>query len=651
VSPLLAATETPNLWALYVYLAVVTAAAFALARLRLWRWLAVTALVCGAVWALPGISAAFDGDIGPAGFHAIAGFCLAALLIVAGLFWGPEAPPDRVDALSSAAVAIYAVIAALTVLYGGHDPGALAVFAVLAAATVAAAWRSGAAAAALPAVAVLAALVVVTWTVRMETVHLVVPGPGPDPSLSDLMLHYVTGAYFAALFGIAGYGAQGRYGTAAIPLIWAAVAVLTPIAILITLYYQIHGLERSLPFAAAAVGLAAWFAVASERLQNWRPAQSEPDLQVLPAGIPAAAALNAAGSVAALALALTFALDKGWLTVSLALMAPGIAFVANRRPLPLLRWIAAAMAALVVVRIGHEPRIVGDDLGTTPFFNWLLWGYGVPALAFWGAGFMLRRRADDTPSRMLDAAAILFSVLFLFLEIRHYMTGGDIYAHHGGLAETALQLCALIAAAIGLERLRQRSGNVIHDAGALIVAALALLLISPLLSHDNPRITDEPVGGPFLNLILLGYGLPAVLAVTLALVARGGRGMAYRMVAAGAAVLLSLYYLTLEVMRLYHGEVLTGAVSDAESYTFSAVWLAFGVALLFIALLLDSKPTRLASVAVVTIATAKVFIIDLAALAGFWRALSFIGLGAVLVGIGYLYQRVLFPAQRPAAPS
>jgi uncharacterized membrane protein len=33
-----------------------------------------------------------------------------------------------------------------------------------------------------------------------------------------------------------------------------------------------------------------------------------------------------------------------------------------------------------------------------------------------------------------------------------------------------------------------------------------------------------------------------------------------------------------------------------------------------------------------------------------YRALSFIGLGLVLVGIGLLYQRLLFPPQRPGAP-
>jgi uncharacterized membrane protein len=644
LSPLLAPSPTPNFWALYVYLAVATAAAFALARLRLWRWLAITALAFGALWAWPGFDNALAGDAGPVGLHAIAGFGLAALLIVAGLFWGPATEPDRADALSSAAVSVYLVIAALTVLFSSHATGALATFALLTAATVAVAWRSSAAAAALPVAAVAAALVIVTWSVKPELEHLIAPGPGPDPSASDLALHYVTGAFFAALFGISGYLAQGRdiharYGKAAIPLIWAAVAVLTPVAILITLYYQIHGLERSLLFAAVAVGLSAWFAVASERLTQGGPRP----------GAPAAAALNAAGSVAALALALTFALDKGWLTVSLALMAPGIAFVADKRPLPLLRWIAAVMAGLVVMRLAYEPRVVGDDLGATPFFNWLLWGYGAPALAFWSAGILLRRRADDAPSRILDAAAILFSVLFVVLEIRHYMTGGDIYAEHGGLGELALQLCALLAVAIGLEWLRRRTGNVVHNAGALVVAAAALLLVAAVLGHDNPRMTGLPVGGPFLNLVLLGYGLPAVLATTLAVIARRTRPMPYRMVAAGASVVLALAYATLETMRLFHGPELTGMIDDAESYTFSAVWLFLGVALLFIALPLDSKPTRLASAAVVTITTAKVFLLDLANLAGFWRALSFIGLGLVLVGIGYLYQRVLFPAQPSAA--
>jgi uncharacterized membrane protein len=645
VTPLLVATDKPNYWALYIYLAVVTAAAFVLSRLRLWRWLAVTAVAFGVFWALPGLGDAASGTVAPHVFHATAGFVLAALIIVAGLFFGPETTLGRIDVLSSGAVTVYLIVAALLVVAGDHDPVALVPFALLVTATVAIVWRSDAAAGALPAAALLSALVIVAWAVVPELGHLVASGPGnglaPTPSQADIALHLALGAFFAGLFGITGYLAQGRHAQAAIPLIWSTTSVLAPLAILIALYYRIHGLERSLPFAAIALGLAAWFAVAAEQLGKRAPRP----------GAPAAAALYAAGSAAALSLALTFSLEKGWLTVGLALMAPGIAWVANKRPLPLLRWVAAASAVLVLARIVWEPRIVGTDLGTTPFFNWLLYGYGVPALAFWRAGWLLRCRADDVPSRTLDAVAILFTVLFAVLQIRHAMNGGDIYAARGGLSEVALYVCVGLALAIGLERLRQRTGNVVHDVGALIIAAMTLtLIVTEVFGAANPRLSGVPVGGVFLNLILLGYGLPAGLAITLALIARRTRPMSYRMGAAAVSVLLALAYMTLEIMRLYHGPQLAGAIRDPESYTFSAVWLAFGVALLMVGLPLDSKPTRLASAAVIGLTTAKVFLIDLANLTGIWRALSFIGLGLVLVGIGYLYQRLLFPPRPITAP-
>ena len=79
------------------------------------------------------------------------------------------------------------------------------------------------------------------------------------------------------------------------------------------------------------------------------------------------------------------------------------------------------------------------------------------------------------------------------------------------------------------------------------------------------------------------------------------------------------------------------------------MWLVFGVVLLVAGLLLRSQPARMASAAVVALTVAKVFLVDIADLEGIFRALSFIGLGAVLVGIGWLYQRLLFPARAKAA--
>ncbi len=153
-------------------------------------------------------------------------------------------------------------------------------------------------------------------------------------------------------------------------------------------------------------------------------------------------------------------------------------------------------------------------------------------------------------------------------------------------------------------------------------------------------------------MILLGYGLPAILTAALALMTRGTRPNAYRIAAAIIAVALALGYFTLQVTRFYHGPVLSvGPITDAEQYTYSAVWLAFGVALLLVGIVLRSQPARLASAAVVILTIAKVFLVDMAGLTGVYRALSFIGLGMVLVGIGWLYQRLLFPPRPAASPA
>ncbi|MEA2966286.1 MAG: hypothetical protein QOI46_6384, partial [Alphaproteobacteria bacterium] len=455
--------------------------------------------------------------------------------------------------------------------------------------------------------------------------------------------HLVLGAAFALLFGGTGYLAQGRSERPLVPVLWSAAAVFAPIAILAALYYRIAGFEPSIPFAAAALLLSALYVFATETLDKRAPRP----------GLSAASAIFATGAVAALALALTLALERGWLTVALALMVPGIAWVADQRPLPALRVLAAVIGVLVLARIGWEPRIVGDDVGTRPVFNWLFYGYGIPATAFWLGGYLLRRRGDDVPARIVDAGAILLTVLLAFLEIRHFINGGDVYRDASSLAEIGLQVCVGLAMTIGLERLRLRSHSVVHDVAALVIAALTLAaIIVGLGMIENPFFTGEPVGGRFVNLILLGYGLPAVLTAILALVSRGRRPKEYSAVAAVTSVALALMYLSLEVRTLYHGEVLNeGDITDAEQYTYSAVWLVFGVTLLVVGMLLRSQAVRLASAAVVILTVFKVFLIDMSDLTGIYQSLSFIGLGIVLLGVGWLYQRLLFPRRPPSAAS
>jgi uncharacterized membrane protein len=643
-TPVLVSSQKPDLWALYIYLAIVTAAAFGLARIRLWRWLAVTTIVFALFWTLPCLK--FDPPVvAPFAFHVMSGFVLAALLVVCGFLFGPPADESRIEPISSGSLAAYLLGATMIVLASFHADAALIVFAILVAATLFVAWRAPAASGAIAIAAGFVAVVFFEWAVRGNPDMLVFPGgplPGIGPAATDssVSLHLIAAAIFAAGFGAAGFLTQGRSTNATIPVVWSAAGVFVPLSLLIALYARIAHLDRSIPFAILAVLLAAGFAAATEILTK---RDSRPGLSI-------SVALFATGALGALALALTFALEKGWLTIALALMSVGTAWISMHRPIPFLRSLAAILAGVVVLRIGYEPRIVGDAVGTTPIFNWLLWGYGVPALSFWAGSHFLRRRADDAPLRTVEAAAILFTVLLAFMEIRHAVNGGDVYRDTAGLTETALQVCVALAMAIGLERLRIRSGSIVHNVGAVLLTAFAgLAALFGLLFLDNPAVWPIAIDREFVNQILLGYAVPAVLALFLSYAA-GRRSPSYANSIAAAALILALSYMTLEIRRLYHGPILTdGVTGGAEQYTYSSAWLAFGVALLGIGIAVNSQRARLASAAVIALTIMKAFLIDMSTLTGVYRALSFMCLGLVLVAIGWLYQRVLFRRQRPPA--
>ncbi len=649
VTPVLVSSDKPDYWALYTYLAVVTAASFGLARIRLWRWLAVTTIVLALAWTLPCLECG-PSMVAPHNFHVIAGFVLAALLVVCGFMFGPAAGEDQIEPTSSASLAAYLLGATLIVLASFHADSAIMGFAILVAGSWFVAWRAPAAAGAVGLSALFVFIVFAEWAVRGNPDMLVMPGgalPGIGPSATDssVTLHLVVAAIFAFGFGAAGFLAQGRSRSAIVPVIWSAAGTFTPVALLVALYARIAHLDRSIPFAILAVLLAAAFAAATEILTR---RDSRPGLAI-------SIALFATGTLAALALALTFALEKGWLTIALAPMSMGTAWISMQRPIAFLRTLAAILAGIVVGRVAYDPRIVGDAIGTTPIFNWLLWGYGIPALSFWSGSHFLRRRGDDAPLRTVEAAAILFTTLLAFMEIRHAVHHGDIYAPPS-LAEFALEACVTLAMAIGLERLRVRTGSIIHNGGALALTIVAgLISVFGLLLLENPLLWPIDVGGAFLNLLLLGFAVPAVLMLLLSYAVADRHIAAYANTIAAGALVFALTYVTLEVRRFYHGPSLSGGpAADAEQYTYSIAWLAFGVALLGAGIVVNSERARLASAGVIALTIMKAFLVDMSTLTGIWRALSFICLGIVLVAIGWLYQRILFrrlAPQQPTAPT
>ena len=187
VTPVLVSSSKPDFWALYIYLAIVTAAAFGLARIRLWRWLAVTTIAFALLWTFPCLQCG-PSMVGPHAFHVIAGFVLAALLVVCGFMFGPPAEEGEIEPISSGSLTAYLFGAALIVLASGHADTAMIVFTLLVAGTLLVAWRAEAAAGAVGAAAALVFVVFAEWAVRGNPDMLVLPGgplPGIGPATTD----------------------------------------------------------------------------------------------------------------------------------------------------------------------------------------------------------------------------------------------------------------------------------------------------------------------------------------------------------------------------------------------------------------------------------------------------------------------------------
>jgi uncharacterized membrane protein len=319
-----------------------------------------------------------------------------------------------------------------------------------------------------------------------------------------------------------------------------------------------------------------------------------------------------------------------------------------------LGWISVGAVFAVIGRVAFDPTIVGAEfLGRTPVFNALLPGYGIPALAFGFAAWQLARTTGGRPRLVMEAAAALFALLTLAMLVRHAMHGGVIDAGAPALAEQAIYTLIAIGGSAILVALDRRSPSSVLRYGSLAVGVLSVLsIVGQHFLVLNPLFTDESTGSiAVFNLLFLAYLLPAVAAGALALYARGKRPKWYSAMLALVAALLAFAYATLSVRRAFKGEFigLWSGLGQWETYSYSALWLAMGVALLTAGVWLKSQVLRVASAALISIAVLKVFLFDMSELEGVLRALSFIGLGAVLIGIGLFYQRLLTRAARAGA--
>ena len=145
-----------------------------------------------------------------------------------------------------------------------------------------------------------------------------------------------------------------------------------------------------------------------------------------------------------------------------------------------------------------------------------------------------------------------------------------------------------------------------------------------------------------------GYAVPGVLAV---LALRSRTAPADRRILGGYAVLAGFAGLGLGIRLAFHpGSMALEAspIEDGELWAYSGAWMLYGAGLMAVGIGRADRALRLAALAIIGLVTGKVFLIDMADLAGLWRVLSFLGLGLALIAVGAVYRRFVIPPSPPA---
>jgi uncharacterized membrane protein len=628
-TPALVHADRPDLPGLFAYLAVVTAAALLVVRYTAWIWLGWTATVAAAIWVMiaagiqdastvwaPALFVPVAAALNllllhPAALEGAAGRRLAWIPIlvlgIAGLLLA-----DSID--DSWPRAGLLLIAPTAVWIGWRRPALDRL-----------PWLAAGFALCMLAIWPLPAVQPTGEAITIEgRIQAVLPGAFAPEAIRPYLW---VSALVAGVFAACGLWLERR---AARPPVWSALVAAVPVLVLALGFYQVRKFQPDMNWAFAGLGLAGILVGTA-----WASAREDDRRR---------AGVHGAGAVAALALGCAMLLTDQWLTLAIALILPGLAWIEAATDLPALRRVASAVASLVLVRLLLNWYVADYVFGAFPIVNGLVIAYFLPALCFAAAALRFRRRGGDLTVAILFGGAAALGTVFVMAEIHHWATGGTLARDRLAFFEQALHVSALGVLALGTMIANRRVRAPVLRWAWMTQGALGMLG-AVLLLPSNPVATGDAVGHlPLVNALLGAYLAPAALA-TLALRQSEIEG-GWRQVLAAYALAAILAWVTLEVRHWFHPiHMDRGDAGDAEIWAYSGAWLVYGLALTALGINRDRKVLRLVALAVVGLTATKAVLFDIGGIGGLWRVLSFLILGLVLIGLGAVYRR--FVARPP----
>lgn len=296
-------------------------------------------------------------------------------------------------------------------------------------------------------------------------------------------------------------------------------------------------------------------------------------------------------------------------------------------------WVISAVAGPLQFWFVYQlvlARFSDDWIGLLPI------AFAIPAAV--GVVYLVKRQqvalvSADSRLATQGAAIVLFiSLIFPVQFEREWITIGWAIEGVGLL---------LLFRAIPNGRLR---------AVALLVfcAAFVRLALNPAVFEYHPRSRVH-----IFNWYLYAYGIPAFCLFLGARLFGEPREKPYERRAPALlytlGAILFFLLLNIEIADYYSiGPTLTFAFHGnfARDMTYTIAWAVFAFALLVAGVIKDLRPLRLAAIALLSLALAKLFLHDLDSLNQLYRIGAFLSVAVIAIVASFIYQRFLSPVTK-----
>jgi len=345
-------------------------------------------------------------------------------------------------------------------------------------------------------------------------------------------------------------------------------------------------------------------------------------------------------------------LNDTWLTTAISIQVAVMALQTQANVFRPASWAVKVAMGILVVRLTLLPFIPEWQPVNAGHWAWVLISY-LPSLAILAYARTVLHRSDTELANWFEGAFLHVFLMAVFTQTNYWLTGQ--YGYLGYIDFTSAIVFANQALVMGLvysyrSQFAQQLERVYQAYSYLLWGAFVVLMML-LNSLESPLIVNNVSAEsmPVFNMLSLGWLLPAIVLLVTTY-KRWNTLQVPRPVVASFGLILAAIWLGMSIRQFWQPISMTLAqpTGMAELFTYSIAGLIVGGILTWVGATRKAMTIQRIGLAVLACVALKVFLWDVRSLDGFWRAISFLGLGASLIGLGWLFQKLHRSVAEPA---